>query len=158
MFAFGANTTKGIHRTYNEDKISVSIKLPQPEGFLGTWPEIHFFGIYDGHGGTECSEFLKDNLHSLIVYQEEFLKDPKKAIIIGFSEAERLFKRQYELSKVSKSQKNIVIAPTGTKVAKKKASGSWAVIALFVDEKVYVANVGDSRAILSYSKQGRCNK
>lgn len=29
-------------------------------------PQVFYFGIFDGHGGTECSTFLKDNLHEYI--------------------------------------------------------------------------------------------
>lgn len=29
-------------------------------------PQIFYFGIFDGHGGTECSSFLRDELHGYI--------------------------------------------------------------------------------------------
>ena len=29
-------------------------------------PQIFYFGIFDGHGGTECSKFLRDELHGYI--------------------------------------------------------------------------------------------
>lgn len=29
-------------------------------------PQVFYFGIFDGHGGAECSTFLKDNLHEYI--------------------------------------------------------------------------------------------
>ncbi|RAH79055.1 protein serine/threonine phosphatase 2C [Aspergillus japonicus CBS 114.51] len=29
-------------------------------------PQVFYFGIFDGHGGTECSNFLKDTLHEAI--------------------------------------------------------------------------------------------
>lgn len=29
-------------------------------------PQVFYFGIFDGHGGTECSTFLKDHLHEYI--------------------------------------------------------------------------------------------
>jgi len=32
------------------------------------WPEVSFFAIYDGHGGTKCADFLKDNLHNFVIY------------------------------------------------------------------------------------------
>jgi len=31
------------------------------------WPNSSFFGIYDGHGGSNCSDFLKNNLHKYII-------------------------------------------------------------------------------------------
>ena len=27
------------------------------------WPNCSFFGLYDGHGGSMCADFLRDNLH-----------------------------------------------------------------------------------------------
>lgn len=29
-------------------------------------PQVFYFGVFDGHGGTECSEFLRDYLHEYI--------------------------------------------------------------------------------------------
>ncbi|KAF3355459.1 hypothetical protein VdG1_04144 [Verticillium dahliae VDG1] len=29
-------------------------------------PQIFYFGVFDGHGGNECSEFLRDELHGYI--------------------------------------------------------------------------------------------
>jgi protein phosphatase PTC6 len=29
-------------------------------------PQVFYFGVFDGHGGTECSEFLKEQLHKYI--------------------------------------------------------------------------------------------
>lgn len=29
-------------------------------------PQVFYFGVFDGHGGTECSEFLRDRLHGYI--------------------------------------------------------------------------------------------
>ncbi|KAI2642149.1 phosphatase 2C-like domain-containing protein [Xylaria nigripes] len=29
-------------------------------------PQIFYFGVFDGHGGTECSHFLRDELHGYI--------------------------------------------------------------------------------------------
>jgi len=40
------------------------------------WPNCSFFGIFDGHGGNKCAEYLKDNLHQLIISAPEFPSDP----------------------------------------------------------------------------------
>ncbi|KAL2006570.1 hypothetical protein VTN00DRAFT_9238 [Thermoascus crustaceus] len=29
-------------------------------------PQVFYFGVFDGHGGSECSEFLRDRLHEYI--------------------------------------------------------------------------------------------
>lgn len=35
------------------------------EGASGD-PQVFYFGVFDGHGGSECSEFLRDQLHEYI--------------------------------------------------------------------------------------------
>jgi len=47
------------------------------------WPNIQIFGIYDGHGGSKCAEYLKDNLHNSIINLSEFPSDIPKAIAKG---------------------------------------------------------------------------
>ena len=47
------------------------------------WPNIQIFGIYDGHGGSKCAEYLKDNLHNNIINLAEFPQDIPKAIAKG---------------------------------------------------------------------------
>lgn len=29
-------------------------------------PQVFYFGVFDGHGGTECSDFLRDHLHDYV--------------------------------------------------------------------------------------------
>ena len=96
-----------------------------------TWPKCSFFAIYDGHGGSMCADFLKDHLHQIIITQSCFPADPKKALKDGCAVAEDRF---------------LKMADQGTRFDK---SGSCAIIILTVETECYVANVGDSRAILS---------
>ena len=35
-------------------------------------PELAFFAIYDGHGGTGVANYLKDHLHEFILDQPEY--------------------------------------------------------------------------------------
>jgi len=30
---------------------------------VANWPKCSFFAVYDGHGGSTCADFLRDNLH-----------------------------------------------------------------------------------------------
>lgn len=64
--AYGANTNQGIIRNYNEDRVAIILNIMKPkskEGKVDYWPKCSFFGIYDGHGGNQCAEFLRDYLH-----------------------------------------------------------------------------------------------
>lgn len=47
------------------------------------WPKCSFFAIYDGHGGSLCADFLKDNLHQIILQQDSFPTDPAQALTTG---------------------------------------------------------------------------
>lgn len=106
--------------------------MTRPEGKnASTWPKCSFFAIYDGHGGSNCADFLKDHLHQIIITQECFPQDPRKALLDGCAIAEEKFLR---------------IADQGNRFDK---SGSCAIIVLTVETECYIANVGDSRAVLS---------
>ena len=134
---YAANTNQGIIRNYNEDRVSIILNIVRPKGkeALEKWPKCSFFAIYDGHGGNVWADFLKDNLHQFIVRQEWFPDDIKTAITNGCRDAEKLF---FELSEAQLK-----------KTGELDKSGSWAIVVLIVENTAYVANVGDSRAILS---------
>ena len=134
--SYGVNTFQGIVRDYNEDRVSIIVNMNKPRGYYKRiWPRVSFFGIYDGHGGEACSEFLRDNLHDFIVHNNEFFPENiPEAIKLAFNKAEKNFIDNYALDK---------------KKELKDKSGSCAVILLIVDNKIYVANVGDSRCLLS---------
>ncbi|GJN32397.1 hypothetical protein PR202_gb20904 [Eleusine coracana subsp. coracana] len=94
--------------------------------------ELGLFAIYDGHLGHIVPEFLKSNLFDNIVNEPDFLSDPRTAI-----------RKAYLL--------------TDEKILEKTAElgrgGSTAVTAILIGSeksvKVVVANVGDSRAVIS---------
>ena len=133
--SYSVNTFQGLIRNYNEDRVSIIINMNKPKNYKKQWPRISFFGIYDGHGGEGCSEYLRDNLHKLICYNNEFFPDNiPDAIKFGFQKAEKDFIYNYSLN-----DKEEII----------DKSGSCAVIILIVDKKIFVANLGDSRCLLS---------
>ena len=135
--AYSTITTKG-KRDYNEDRVSIIYNIPKPPGYSESknnnmpWPNCSFFGLYDGHGGSRACDFLRDNLHKYIINDKYFPTNPQKAIANGFIYAEKLFFKNY---------KGI------------DSSGSCAIVVVIIEKRVYIANVGDSRAILS-SKNG----
>ncbi len=130
--AYSTITSSG-KRDYNEDRVSIIYNIPKPPGYSQNrnnipWPNCSFFGLYDGHGGSRACDFLRDNLHKYIINDKYFPSNPQKAIANGFIYAEKLFFKNY----------------TGI-----DCSGSCAIIILIIENRVYIANVGDSRAILS---------
>ena len=146
--SYSVNTFQGLIRNYNEDRVSIVINMNRPKNFnnihnndnkinnnIKIWPKVSFFGIYDGHGGKTCAEYLRDNLHKYICENRNFPMEIEKAIKEGFEYAEKDFLNNFTLNK----NKNIII----------DKSGSCAVIMILIDTKIYIANVGDSRAIMS---------
>jgi protein phosphatase 2C family protein 2/3 len=52
---------------------------------------VYIFGVFDGHGGSCCADFLRDNLHNYVIKEPCFVRDPKNAILKGFENAEKEF-------------------------------------------------------------------
>jgi len=87
-----------------------------------------FFGVYDGHGGSKVASHVSRHLHKYIVRRPEY-KDGnyEQAIIKGFLECDEAMKTDESL--------------------KDEMSGSTAITMLYRNNRLYVGNVGDSRAI-----------
>ncbi|EAR93523.2 serine/threonine phosphatase 2C (macronuclear) [Tetrahymena thermophila SB210] len=136
--AYAANTNQGLVRKYNEDRVSIILNIVRPNyKKTENWPRCAFFGIYDGHGGAFCADFLRDHLHQYVISDENFPENPRQALINGFAKAEKEFiERAEQFNPYDKS-------------------GSCAIVVLLVGEICYIANVGDSRAILSMNKGER---
>ena len=118
------NTMEDVHRI-----------VPALKGI----PEFSYFGVYDGHGGRQIADFLEETLENNISIE---LQESDEAPIL-----ERI-QRAFLITDMQSRRLNIV------------TSGATAVSAVLhtqVDPKddhtilsrnLYVANVGDSRAVL----------
>nr|XP_046246050.1 integrin-linked kinase-associated serine/threonine phosphatase 2C isoform X2 [Scatophagus argus] len=97
---------------------------------------VSYFAVFDGHGGARASRFAAENLHHNLAKKfpsgeaEHVDKLIKKCLLDTFRQTDEDF-----LKKAS-SQK-----PAWK-------DGSTATCVLVVDDMVYVANLGDSRAVL----------
>ena len=135
--AYAANTNQGISRDYNEDRVSIIININQNLSNKckekKEWPKASYFSVFDGHGGNKCADFLKNNLLTLICESKFYPQDIEKAIKHGFNEADKAF-----LKLVQKEGGEIT-----------DNSGSCGLILLVFETKIYIANVGDSRCIIS---------
>ena len=70
IISYGVNTNQGQVRKYNEDRVSIILNVIKPASRKNEdWPKVSFFGIFDGHGGTKCSDFLKENLHHYVRFE-----------------------------------------------------------------------------------------
>ena len=62
---YSVNTFHGLVKNYNEDRVSIIMNITKPN-FKGRWPRCSYFGVFDGHGGNKCSDFLKENMHKYV--------------------------------------------------------------------------------------------
>ena len=139
--SYGVNTNQGIDRNYNDDRVKILINMNRPNNYINksAWPLISFFGIFDGHNGDHCAEFLRKNLLQYIYTNPNFPKNIEKAIKEGFIKADQDYLNNYTvLNKTNFNSFNII-----------NNSGSCGLILLLVDTKIYIANVGDSRCLIS---------
>lgn len=86
--SFAANTHVGLVRKANEDRIAIILNVIQPllkEPKIPEveWPKIQIFAVYDGHGGNQCAEYLKEHLHNEIIMQPDFPHNINAAIVKG---------------------------------------------------------------------------
>ncbi|KAL1534528.1 [pyruvate dehydrogenase (acetyl-transferring)]-phosphatase [Salvia divinorum] len=100
-----------------------------------TSPSATYVGVYDGHGGPEASRFVN---HHLFLHLQKFSKEQgglsTDVIKRAFNAAEEDFTRLVKIS-----------LPTNPKIA---SVGSCCLVGAISDGKLYVANLGDSRAVL----------
>ena len=140
ILAYGVNTYKGIIRNYNEDRVSIVVNAKKRKNFISDknniWPNVSFFGIFDGHAGNKCAEYLKNNLHNYIFDSPHFPFSPIKAIQNGFQLCENNF-----INSIHSKQFDQFL----------DYSGSCAIVVLFINNQCYIVNLGDSRAIYSYN-------
>lgn len=120
-------------RTYMEDNhLVTTLRIQVRDRFYS----IPLYGVFDGHGGKRCSEFLIQNLPARIQegLKKIFVKKERQQPLYNFLRTifvhlGRDFEKIFPLE------------------------GSTAAIALIVERKLLVVNVGDSRVILCSRKK-----
>lgn len=132
MSVLAWNSIAGLIRPYNEDRVSIMAEVRRPSKYKGRrFPQCSVFGVFDGHGGAACAEFLATTLAHRVVEHPAFPEDVGRALGEGFAAVEAEFIAR-------------ALRPGGV-----DRSGSCAVLLVLIESTVFVANVGDSRAILS---------
>ncbi|KAL8160563.1 hypothetical protein V2J09_002100 [Rumex salicifolius] len=102
------------------------IKMSKIDGKI-----VCMFGIFDGHGGSRAAEYLKEHLFDNLMKHPQFLTDTKLAISETYK----------------KTDMDFLNAEKDTY----RDDGSTASTAVLVGDHLYVANVGDSRTVISKS-------
>ncbi|TYJ32100.1 hypothetical protein E1A91_A05G013600v1 [Gossypium mustelinum] len=91
---------------------------------------VSFYGVFDGHGGKDASQFVREHLPRVIVEDADFPLDIEKAVTRSFMETDAAFAKSCSLESAL-------------------ASGTTALTAMIFGRSLLVANAGDSRAVLS---------
>ncbi|KAH1067799.1 hypothetical protein J1N35_032786 [Gossypium stocksii] len=91
---------------------------------------VSFYGVFDGHGGKDASQFVRDHLPRVIVEDADFPLDIEKAVTRSFMETDAAFAKSCSVESAL-------------------ASGTTALTAMIFGRSLLVANAGDSRAVLS---------
>ena len=120
---YAFNSSMGNIRDYNEDTITATKIILDGQNEKNTF----FFAVYDGHGGNGCSLYLKENLHN---YIKDFSKE-------SINEAINLSEENFIKNEALNEKGEI-----------KDPSGSCGIIALIQQNKLIIANVGDSRLVI----------
>ncbi|CAB79893.1 putative protein [Arabidopsis thaliana] len=89
---------------------------------------VGLFGVFDGHGGARAAEYVKQNLFSNLIRHPKFISDTTAAIADAYNQTDSEFLK-------SENSQN-------------RDAGSTASTAILVGDRLLVANVGDSRAVI----------
>jgi serine/threonine protein phosphatase PrpC len=120
----------------------------------GVLKEIKLAGMFDGHGGSECSAFVAANLQKKIEeilpeYLEKYAEEGEdvaiyNALKIAFADLADEYKRLClsGKEKFEEDYSSYLLFCNG------QEAGTTACIAMFYNDHLWIANVGDSRAVI----------
>lgn len=112
------------YRKFNEDKLDININYVKQN------KQISLYSIYDGHGGDYVSNYLRDNLHNELISNEQLLRDPKKTILDTYYKIEN----------------TLLTSPIKCYT---QQSGACALLLMTINNTIIIANLGDSRGVIS---------
>uniref|UniRef100_T1JHL8 PPM-type phosphatase domain-containing protein n=1 Tax=Strigamia maritima TaxID=126957 RepID=T1JHL8_STRMM len=98
---------------------------------------LHFYGVFDGHGGARASKFVADHLHHNIALKfpkgdvKAIEKEIKKSFIDAFKKTDDDFLRE------------------ATKFKPTWKDGTTVVGMFVINDIMYILNLGDSKAVLA---------
>ncbi|KAG9140990.1 hypothetical protein Leryth_012582 [Lithospermum erythrorhizon] len=103
----------------------------------------HFFGVYDGHGGSQVANYCREKIHSALAVELNVFNQKSENTSSGDIRQlqwEKVFSRCFLKVDDEVGGKIEPIAP--------ETVGSTAVVAVMSSSHIIVANCGDSRAVL----------
>ncbi|XP_022754976.1 protein phosphatase 2C 56-like [Durio zibethinus] len=96
---------------------------------------IHFFGVYDGHGGSQVAKFCAERMHGLVA--EEWDRE-----VVESSGWQRRWEMAFS-SSFKRADNEILTAAVAPEMV-----GSTAVVVVLSGCQIITSNCGDSRAVL----------
>lgn len=138
-FAFA---TKTGYQPSNPGKVNQDSFIAMPH--LAEYRRTHFFAVCDGHGlnGKEVSDYVKRQLSSAVEREIKGIFDMAKTEqrVVDSNEVKDALAKSFEITNRS------LYNDSGIDVY---FSGTTCVSVLIVGNKIFCANVGDSRAVLA---------
>ena len=128
------NTHKGYVRVSNEDRVSIILNAQNKFWKMGKKQDsilsFSMFSVFDGHGGINCCNFLKEKLHNMLIKD----LDLEGLLIPSIKEIYKKLDEEY----LDIAIKN-----------KHHFSGSCAITAMILNKTMVIINSGDCRALMS---------
>lgn len=125
--AYGYSLFRG-NRSNMEDFHHAQFKTEPKSGEV-----VGLFGVFDGHGGPNAADYVRSNLFINLLEHTKFTTDIASALVESFEFTDTEYLKQNDNAS--------------------RDDGCTAVTAVVVGDRLLVANVGDSRAVLS--RQGK---
>ncbi|KAK9715710.1 hypothetical protein RND81_06G184300 [Saponaria officinalis] len=123
---------------------------------------LHFYGVYDGHGGCQVANYCRERLHAALAEEIEVAKEAVRAQKTEENMQqlwERALSRCFlkvdaEVGGVRKvdSKGSSNVSETSADPIAPETVGSTAVVAIVCPTHIIVGNCGDSRAVLCRGK------
>ena len=148
-----------FHASVGQVPSSTQAKL-QFLTFWGIGREVSLFAVFDGHGGNQVAEFVKDHFVNELIsnenYENENYEDALRETFIKMDELMKTKEGDEKLKKYTKKEEDSsnFNAYSGMDSTSNVAfcCGCTACVCLIVGDKIYCANAGDSRAVISQGK------
>ncbi|CAH9126603.1 unnamed protein product [Cuscuta epithymum] len=128
--------------------LEMLIGNPLPDGMKGHLSHLtaHFFGVYDGHGGSQVAKYCRDRIHTAL--EEELCNELRKENV---ENTQALWRRAFGNCFVKVDAE--VGGQGSVEPVAPETVGSTAVVAIVCSSHIIVANCGDSRAVLCRGKE-----
>mmetsp|Transcript_20621 Transcript_20621/g.29600 ORF Transcript_20621/g.29600 Transcript_20621/m.29600 type:complete len:674 (+) Transcript_20621:91-2112(+) len=151
-FDYGLSEEIG-HRQTMEDSCTIVQHMDLPGLNIQNLAPQSFFGVFDGHGGSNASLYLSQNLHTnvgeALLSRSEELRSLMTDIDAGDNDDTHPLKERLDRIVIDALETSFLKTDHEFVTTSEHAqNGSTATTALVLGKRLYCANVGDSRSML----------